>query len=256
MTPSAPAMQTAGEAVDKPLERVTLGERCDALKTARAPRWTGQPTSPPRTGGPVVPPTAPPAFTRGGSASPTTARTGPPHRHDHRIHPVTASASPCVARRTAVGPGTVTVTTLPPPPSPHPHPSQISRLAIHAAPSGTHRPPMPRSGLPWPHARPPLAPPASRVRCGAASHVAPRRPPCATVATATLDTRPTKRRQGATGDRSVVAATPSAAHASLALQCGTKQRGTLPHKAAQSSAVHGQVVVPSDDDNSRRLSGR
>lgn len=130
------------------------------------------------------------------------------------------------------------------------------RLAIHAAPSGTHRPPMPRSGLPWPHARPPLAPPASRVRCGAASHVAPRRPPCATVATATLDTRPTKRRQGATGDGSVVAATPSAAHASLALQCGTKQRGTLPHKAAQSSAVHGQVVVPSDDDNSRRLSGR
>lgn len=113
MTPSAPAMQTAGEAVDKPLERATLGERCDALKTARARRWTGQPTSPPRTGGPVVPPTAPPAVTRGGSASPTTARTGPSHRHDHRIHPVTASASPCVARRTAVSPGTVTATTLP-----------------------------------------------------------------------------------------------------------------------------------------------
>lgn len=69
MTPSAPAMQTAGEAVDKPLERATLGERCDALKTARARRWTGQPTSPPRTGGPVVPPTAPPAVTRGGSAT-------------------------------------------------------------------------------------------------------------------------------------------------------------------------------------------
>lgn len=118
MTPSAPAMQTAGEAVDKPLERATLGERCDALKTARARRWTGQPTSPPRTGGPVVPPTAPPAVTRGGSASPTTARTGPSHRHDHRIHPVTASASPCVARRTAVSPGTVTATTLPPPISP------------------------------------------------------------------------------------------------------------------------------------------